>query len=107
MCYNCGCGLPDDDMGQGHALAQPNGKSITNQTFEELAKKWNLTPEQAKEKVYEMLNHDHHHNHDHTHDDEKEHFVEELEDAAAKSQGMNKEQAEQETTKLLHKVLKK
>ena len=19
MCYNCGCGLPDDDMGQGHA----------------------------------------------------------------------------------------
>lgn len=33
MCYNCGCGLPDDDMGQGHAGVDPNGKSITNKTF--------------------------------------------------------------------------
>ena len=30
MCYNCGCGMPNNDMG--------NPKNITNKTFEEAAK---------------------------------------------------------------------
>ena len=30
MCYNCGCEMPDNDMG--------NPKNITNKTFEEAAK---------------------------------------------------------------------
>lgn len=29
MCYNCGCGMPDDDMG--------NLKNITNKTIDEVS----------------------------------------------------------------------
>lgn len=29
MCYNCGCGMPDDDMG--------DPKNITNKTIDELS----------------------------------------------------------------------
>jgi hypothetical protein len=34
MCYNCGCGMPDDDHGKGHAGVTPDGRAITNKTFE-------------------------------------------------------------------------
>ena len=47
MCYNCGCGKPDNDMG--------NPKNITNKTFEEAAKAAKLTSEEAKRKTYETL----------------------------------------------------
>lgn len=47
MCYNCGCGMPDDNMG--------DEKNITNKTFEEAAKASGQTVEQAKKEVLEML----------------------------------------------------
>ena len=47
MCYNCGCGNPNDDMG--------NPKNITNKTFEEAAKAEQQTPEEAKAKTLELL----------------------------------------------------
>lgn len=47
MCYNCGCGMPDDDMG--------NPKNITNKTFEEAAKASGQTVEQAKKEALELL----------------------------------------------------
>ncbi len=55
MCYNCGCGVPDDDMGQGSAGVDPNGKSITNKTFEEAAKSQAMNPEDAKKETLKLL----------------------------------------------------
>lgn len=55
MCYNCGCGLPDDDMGQGHAGVDPNGKSITNKTFQAAAKSQAMSEEDAKKNSLELL----------------------------------------------------
>jgi len=47
MCYNCGCGKLDSDMG--------NPKNITNKTFEEAAKAAKQTSEEGKRKTYETL----------------------------------------------------
>jgi len=55
MCYNCGCGMPDDDMGQGHAGVNPNGKSITNKTFKAAAESQGMTEEQAKKETLKLL----------------------------------------------------
>ncbi|OGH12258.1 MAG: hypothetical protein A2857_00635 [Candidatus Levybacteria bacterium RIFCSPHIGHO2_01_FULL_36_15] len=55
MCYNCGCGLPDDDMGQGHAGVDPNGKSITNKTFKAAADSQGMTEKDAKNNTLELL----------------------------------------------------
>lgn len=55
MCYNCGCGMPGDAMGQGDAGAEPNGKSITNKTFEQAAKSQGMSIEDAKKNTYELL----------------------------------------------------
>ncbi len=40
MCYNCGCGMPDEDHG--------DPKNITNKTLEELAQTNNQTIEEVK-----------------------------------------------------------
>jgi hypothetical protein len=55
MCYNCGCGLADDDMGVGHAGLDPDGKSITAKTFEEAAKSQGMSVEQAKKETLKLL----------------------------------------------------
>ena len=47
MCYNCGCGNPDDDMG--------SPDNITNQTFEKAAKAWGQSPEEAKKNALKLL----------------------------------------------------
>ena len=47
MCYNCGCQMPDNDMG--------NPKNITNKTFEEAAKASGQNPEEAKKTALELL----------------------------------------------------
>lgn len=56
MCYNCGCGLPDDDMGKGHAGVDPNGKSITNKTIDEAAKSQGMDRTQALKYIVELGN---------------------------------------------------
>ena len=55
MCYNCGCGMPDDDMGQGNAGVDANGKSITNKTFEAVAKSQGMSDENAKKETLKLL----------------------------------------------------
>ncbi len=55
MCYNCGCQLPKDDMGHGHAGADPNGKSITDKTFEEAAKAFGMSKEEAMRNTMELI----------------------------------------------------
>ncbi len=47
MCYNCGCGKLDADMG--------NPKNITNKTFEEAAKAAGSSVEEAKKNVLKEL----------------------------------------------------
>lgn len=55
MCFNCGCGLPDDDMGQGNAGVDPNGQSITTKTFVSAGKSQGMTTTQAMEETYKLL----------------------------------------------------
>jgi hypothetical protein len=55
MCFNCGCGIPDDTMGQGNAGVDPNGKSITTKTFEQAAASQGMTTEEAMEETYKLL----------------------------------------------------
>lgn len=47
MCYNCGCGMLDDDMG--------NPKNITTKTFEEAAQAAGQSIEEAKSNVLKSL----------------------------------------------------
>jgi hypothetical protein len=47
MCYNCGCGMPNNDM--------DNPKNITNKTFEEVAKIMDLSERESKENALELL----------------------------------------------------
>ena len=47
MCYNCGCQMPDNDMG--------NPKNITNETFKEVAKAAGQSAYEAKKNTLELL----------------------------------------------------
>jgi hypothetical protein len=47
VCYNCGCKMPDNDMG--------NPKNITNKTFQEAAKAAGQSVEEAKRNTLELL----------------------------------------------------
>ncbi len=48
MCYNCGSGKPDNDMG--------DPRNITDKTFEEAAKVSKQSPKEAKNNTLESLN---------------------------------------------------
>jgi len=47
MCYNCGCGMPNNDMGKA--------QNITNKTFAAAAKAMRQSPEEAKQDALELL----------------------------------------------------
>jgi len=47
MCYNCGCGMPNNDMG--------NPKNITNDTFEEAARVMGQSAKDAQRNARELL----------------------------------------------------
>lgn len=47
MCYNCGCQMPDNDMG--------NPKNITNKTFNEASQAAGQSAEEAKKNTLELL----------------------------------------------------
>jgi hypothetical protein len=55
MCYNCGCKMPDNPMGVGHAGAEPGGKSITNKTFEEAGKAMEQSADESRENALDLL----------------------------------------------------
>jgi hypothetical protein len=48
MCYNCGCGLPDDDMGHPEA-------AITTSTFKKAAEAFGMTEQEAKHETLKLL----------------------------------------------------
>lgn len=47
MCYNCGCGMPNNDMGKP--------ENITNKTFEAAAKTMDQPVKDAKKNARELL----------------------------------------------------
>ena len=55
MCYNCGCGMPNDDHGQGHMGLDPNGKAITNKSFEAAGKAFEMSTEESKKNTHDLL----------------------------------------------------
>ena len=55
MCYNCGCQMPDNDMGKGHAGAEMQGKSITNKTMREASRSMGQPEDEAKKNVLNLL----------------------------------------------------
>lgn len=53
MCYNCGCGERNDDMGKG--VLHKGGGSLVEEDFEHMAKEWGMSVEDTKKEVYKML----------------------------------------------------
>lgn len=90
MCYNCGCEMPDDDMG--------HPDNITNHAFEHLAQKWGKTDKEAKEIVLAAL--------ENNTVDQNQDLVQVFE-KAAKAENQSVEEGKKETLKLLKKVLGK
>lgn len=55
MCYNCGCGMPEDDHGKGHAGVDPDGKAITDKTFEAAGEAFDMDADQARKNTRELV----------------------------------------------------
>ena len=55
MCYNCGCEMPDNDMGKGNAGVDPDGKAITRATFKAAAEAFGTTEKEAMENAKELI----------------------------------------------------
>ncbi len=47
MCYNCGCGMPDDDHG--------DPRNITNRTFEQAAQAVEQSAGEARDNTLDLL----------------------------------------------------
>lgn len=47
MCYNCGCGMPNNDMGKP--------ENITNETFAAAAKAMGQSQKEARKNAHELL----------------------------------------------------
>lgn len=54
MCYNCGCGLSDDDMGKGHLYQ--GGGSLTDEDIAHMAKVWNMSIEDTLKNIRDLVN---------------------------------------------------
>lgn len=53
MCYNCGCGDKNDEMKKGHV--HEGGASLTEKSFEHMAKLWGMSVEDTKKETLRML----------------------------------------------------
>jgi hypothetical protein len=47
--------MPDDDHGKGHAGVTPDGRAITNKTFEAAGKAFGMNAGEAKRNTEELL----------------------------------------------------
>ena len=90
MCYNCGCHMPQDDMG--------SADNITDQTLSDLAKKWDKSLPETKETLLTLLE---------TPNSKLEPFMEEMFSKAAKAWGQSVEEAKKNTLNLLKTEVKK
>ncbi|MFO7962997.1 MAG: hypothetical protein R6U50_03665 [Desulfobacterales bacterium] len=55
MCYNCGCGSATDDHGKGHMGVDPDGKAITEKSFEAAGKAFGMDTERSKKNTHDLL----------------------------------------------------
>ncbi len=53
MCFNCGCGLPNDPMGKKKVTE--GGPSLTEDDIKIMAEGWNMTVEDTKKEMIRML----------------------------------------------------
>lgn len=53
MCYNCGCGKSNDDMGKGK-ISQGGG-SLVEEDIKLLAEKWEMSLEDTKKNMFDLL----------------------------------------------------
>lgn len=53
MCYNCGCQIPNDDMGRGKATQ--GGASLTEDDLKKLAEQWGMSLEETKKNIFGLL----------------------------------------------------
>lgn len=53
MCYNCGCGMINDDMGKGKV--SKGGGSLTEEDIKHMAQKWGMSVEDSKKNMFETL----------------------------------------------------
>lgn len=53
MCYNCGCGMKNDDMGKGKVTK--GGGSLTEDDIKEMAEKWGMSIEETKKNILDTL----------------------------------------------------
>lgn len=53
MCYNCGCGIPNDPMGK--KKVSDGGPSLVEDDIQSMAKGWNMTVEDTKKEMVRML----------------------------------------------------
>lgn len=53
MCYNCGCGLPNDPMGKGRV--SEGGGGLTEDDIVKMSKIWGMSVEESKKNMLEML----------------------------------------------------
>jgi hypothetical protein len=53
MCYNCGCGIPDDPMGKDPV--SKGGPSLIEADFKNMAKGWNMSLEETKKNTLDLL----------------------------------------------------
>ncbi len=53
MCYNCGCGIPNDDMGKGKV--SKGGGSLTEDDIKYLAEQWGMDIKETKKNILDAL----------------------------------------------------
>lgn len=89
MCFNCGCHLPQDNMG--------SEDNITDDTFKDLADHWKISLEDTKVKVLEMLKNN---------QAEKDSYLNNIFINATKVWGQSKNEAIKNTRELLDRQMK-
>lgn len=87
--------MPEDDMGDGHALKDTHGKSITEETFKILADQIHKPAQETKQSALNQLEGT----------SKTKILSEKVLQNAAESQGMTLEETTRETIKLLKKEL--
>lgn len=53
MCYNCGCGLPNDPMGK--KAVSEGGPSLVEDDIKKMSEGWGMSVEESKKNMLEML----------------------------------------------------
>lgn len=95
MCYNCGCEIPDDDMG--------HPDNVTEDTFKKYAGEVGVSTDEFKEQVYSYLQL----KQDSSSPKSNNLIIEEMFEKASKAWGQSVVAAKQETSRLLNKNLNK